>query len=91
MIKQDAIGEDVDAKAARQARQLVHLERAIAMFPSLAAFSRAINARTYQLVQGWRKTEVPIKYCARIERATSFRVKKRELREDWDDVTMGRC
>lgn len=74
--------------SARRERQRAALRRAIARYPSLAAFSRAIGV-SYQLVQHWLKNQVPFRACAPIEKATRGAVKKQELREDWSAL-MGR-
>lgn len=60
------------------------LAKAIALFPTLRAFSEALGV-PYQVVQQWRVNGVPAEYCPAIERITSGQVRCEDLnaRVDW--------
>lgn len=60
------------------------LAKAIALFPTLRAFSEALGV-PYQVVQQWRVNGVPAEHCPAIERLTSGSVRCEDLnaRVDW--------
>jgi DNA-binding transcriptional regulator YdaS (Cro superfamily) len=66
------------------------LRVAIGKFPTLKAFSEAMNVR-YQVVQQWLVNGVPAEYCPEIERVTDREVKCEDLRPDvnWSFVRAG--
>ncbi len=63
------------------------LERAIAKYPSLKAFSNALGVR-YQTVQQWLVNGVPVEYCSQIEEVTGGECRCEDLngRVNWDHL-----
>ena len=61
------------------------LGKAIALYPTLRAFSDSLGVR-YQVVQQWLVNGVPAEYCPRIERLTKGEIRCEQLnnRVDWD-------
>lgn len=60
------------------------LAKAIALYPTLAAFSIAVGVK-YQVVQQWLVNGVPAEYCPLIERLTAGAVRCEDLNSkvDW--------
>jgi DNA-binding transcriptional regulator YdaS (Cro superfamily) len=58
------------------------LSRAIAQYPTLKAFSDAMEVR-YQVVQQWLVNGVPAEYCPLIEKLTGERCEDLNSKVDW--------
>jgi DNA-binding transcriptional regulator YdaS (Cro superfamily) len=58
------------------------LSRAIAQYPTLKAFSDALEVR-YQVVQQWLVNGVPAEYCPLIEKLTGERCEDLNSKVDW--------
>jgi DNA-binding transcriptional regulator YdaS (Cro superfamily) len=58
------------------------LSRAIAQYPTLKAFSDALDVR-YQVVQQWLVNGVPAEYCPLIEKLTGERCENLNSKVDW--------
>jgi len=58
------------------------LSRAIAQYPTLKAFSDALEVR-YQVVQQWLVNGVPPEYCPEIEKLTGERCEDLNSKVDW--------
>lgn len=65
------------------------LSRAIARYPTLKAFSEALDVR-YQVVQQWLVNGVPPEYCPKIERLTGERCEDLNAKVDWAYVRSNR-
>jgi DNA-binding transcriptional regulator YdaS (Cro superfamily) len=62
------------------------LERAIALYPTLKAFSEEIG-ETYQVVQQWKINGVPPEKCVAVERASHGVTTRKDLRpDDWESI-----
>lgn len=70
----------------RQSRQRSALNRAIAYCQTIKAMADALEV-SYQTVQGWRETGVPLERCAQIETLCKGKVQCHELNEDWLRIT----
>lgn len=71
------------------ARQRAALEAAVADVGGYTAMGQCFGL-SYQAIQKWRATQVPLEYVADIERLTDGRITRRQLREDWDATLYGR-
>jgi len=58
------------------------LSRAISQYPTLKAFSDALDVR-YQVVQQWLINGVPAEYCPLIEKLTGERCEDLNSKVDW--------
>jgi DNA-binding transcriptional regulator YdaS (Cro superfamily) len=58
------------------------LAKAIAKYPTLKAFSDALDVK-YQVVQQWLINGVPAEYCPTIEKLTGVRCEDLNDRVDW--------
>jgi DNA-binding transcriptional regulator YdaS (Cro superfamily) len=58
------------------------LAKAIAQYPTLKAFSDALDVK-YQVVQQWLINGVPAEYCPTIEKLTGVRCEDLNDRVDW--------
>jgi len=63
--------------------QLDALNEAIAAAESLRAFAATVGAPSTYAVKAWRITQVPERYCPRIERAYGVRCERLRPDVDW--------